>query len=92
MSTVRMMQFGSTLTDRPDGKKAFRVISTENTFPVMLDFAGVVSFGSSFGDEVILKVAELQDNKITVLNTNNVIRNSILRIVEDKTIAIQFCD
>jgi len=87
-----MIQFGSTLIGRADGKKGFKEILKKYEFPVAFDFSEVVSLGSSFGDEVILKVASKQDNKITVLNTNGVIKNSIRRIVEETSIDITFID
>ncbi len=85
-----MNQFGATLTDREDGKKAFLEISQKYAFPIILDFQGVISLGSSFGDEVILKIASLQENNITIKNTNDVIKNSIRRIIEDTVITITF--
>jgi len=90
MSTVAMNQFGSTLTDRADGKKAFREIFEKYRLPVTLDFKGVVSLGSSFGEEVILKIGPLQNNEITILNTNSVMKNSIRRIIEDTDIIVIF--
>ena len=92
MSTVQMSRFGSTLTDRADGKKAFQEITERYTPPLILDFQGVVSLGSSFGDEVILKIAPLQNFEITVLNTNKVMKNSVKRIVEDTGIKVLFND
>jgi hypothetical protein len=90
MNTVKMTQFGSTLTDRADGKKTSISIMDKYSQPVSLDFADVVSLGSSFGDEVILPLAEKQNRKIIVLNANNIIKNSIRRIVEDRLIEISF--
>ena len=92
MNIIKMNQFGSTLTDRSDGQKAFVVIAREDLFPVELDFSGVVSLGSSFGEEIILKIAPLQGNKITILNANNVIRFSIKRIIEDTSFQVSFRD
>ena len=92
MNTIPMRQFGSTLTDRADGKKAFQEILRKTVFPVSLDFSGVVSLGSSFGDEVILTVAERQGNTITVLHANKVIQNAIRRSVEDSPVAVSFSD
>lgn len=92
MSTVPMNQFGSTLTDRADGKKAFQEISAKYSLPVTLDFQGVVSLGSSFGEEVILKIAPLQDLKITIANTNSVMKNSVRRIVEETEIEVTLDD
>jgi anti-anti-sigma regulatory factor len=90
MNTVLMNQFGSTLTDREDGKKVFQQIAEKYSFPVILDFQGVVSLGSSFGEEIILKIAPLQNNEITICNTNDVIKNSVKRIVEDVKIDVTF--
>lgn len=92
MNTVEMIQFGSTLTDRADGKKVNNSIMDKYSLPIRLDFAAVVSLGSSFGDEVILPLAEKQNRKIIVLNANNVIKNSVRRIVEDRLIEISFVD
>ncbi len=92
MNTIPMRQFGSTLTDRADGKKAFQEILRRTALPVSLDFSGVVSLGSSFGDEVILAVAERQSNTITVLHANKVIQNAIRRSVEDSPVTVFFTD
>jgi hypothetical protein len=90
MNTVDMKQFGSTLTDRADGKKAYSVIADRYTLPVRLDFSEVVSLGSSFGDEIILPLAERQERKIMVIHANNVIKNSIRRIIEERSIEVTF--
>jgi len=90
MNTIPMRQYGSTLTDRADGKKAFQDILRRAVFPVSLDFSGVVSLGSSFGDEVILAVAERQGNSVTILNANRVIQNAIRRSVEDSPVTVSF--
>jgi len=92
MNTISMRQFGTTLTDRADGKKAFEEILRTTTFPVALDFSSVVSLGSSFGDEVILAVAERQGNTLAVAHANNVIKNAIRRSIEDTPIALSFED
>ena len=92
MNTVKMIQFGSTLTDRADGKKTSISIMDKYSQPVSLDFVDVVSLGSSFGDEVIPPLAEKQNRKIIILNANNIIKNSIRRIVEERSIEISFVD
>lgn len=92
MNTIRMIQYGSTLTDRADGKKVFEELVRRNVLPVVLDFSEVVSLGSSFGDEVVLKLAKRQGNDITILNTNGVIKNSIRRIMEDSSVTVSFED
>jgi len=90
MSTVQMKKFGATLTDRADGKKAYKEIRRTAIQPMELDFSGVMSLGSSFGDEVILKVAQLQGDQLTVLNANHVIQNAVRRTVEETDIRVSF--
>ncbi len=90
MNVVKLNLFGSTLTDRADGKKALAAILGQTSPPIALDFAGVVSLGSSFGDEIIPPLAEGQENTISILNANSVIRNCIRRIIEETTITVSF--
>lgn len=90
MSIVKMNEFGRTLTDREDGKKTFIEITVKNEYPIALDFSGVISLGSSFGDEIIPKIATMQGDKIEMFNANSVIQNSIKRTVEDLSIKIIF--
>jgi len=90
MHTILMRKFGTTLTDRADGKKVFGEILRASTFPVALDFSGVVSLGSSFGDEVILKIAERQGNVLNVAHANHVVQNAIRRSIEDSPISVSF--
>lgn len=92
MTTVQMRQFGSTLTDRADGKKVFEAIRRTSAFPVELDFSDVVSLGSSFGDEVVLAIAGMQLNEITVRHANHIIQNSIRRSIEDTLVTVSFKD
>lgn len=88
MKIFPMAKFGKTLTDREDGKKAFDLISSTDSKPYILDFEGVVSMGSSFGDEVILKLAKLQGDLIRVLNINDGIRASIKRVIEGTPVKV----
>ncbi len=64
MIIVRMDRFGRTLTDRADGQKAFDTIVNEFKGNIALDFSEVMSLGSSFGDEVVMRIAMLQNNRI----------------------------
>jgi len=90
MNIVEMKQFGATLTDREDGKKTFSMITEKYALPVALDFSEVVSLGSSFGDEVVPKIALMQGGEIELLNANRVIRNSIKRTVEELPVRVVF--
>ena len=88
MSIVPMIKFGRTLTDRPDGQKAFAAIVSEFKAPLTLDFKGVMSLGSSFGDEVVVKLAERQGNRIAVLNINDGVRACLKRVAEGTQIVV----
>ena len=90
MNIIKMTLFGATLTDREDGKKAFISIIKQNKPIITLDFSGVISLGSSFGDEIIPGIAAIQKNKIEILNANIVIQNSIKRTLEDMPIRVTF--
>lgn len=88
MTTVSMNRFGRTLTDRPDGKKAYEAIVASSAPPYILDFQGVMSLGSSFGDEVVVRLACLQNNHIKVVNINDGIRSCIKRVIEGTEITV----
>jgi len=88
MTLVAMNKFGRTLTDRPDGKKAYETIVADNAPPYILDFKGVMSLGSSFGDEVVIRLAQLQSNQIKIVNINDGIRACIKRVTEGTTVRV----
>lgn len=90
--TFNMKKFGRTLTDRPDGKKAFLDITSNGSFPDTLDFAGVMSLGSSFGDEVIPKLAAHHGNRIRIMNANSAIVDCISKIEEDTGIKAEILE
>ena len=85
-----MRKFGRMLTDRIDGKKAYNEISMVSELPNVLDFSNVVSLGSSFGDEVLPKLAEKNNNEIGVKNANQAIVSCIKKIVEDSGIKVEY--
>ena len=90
MNTVlEMKQFGITLTDRADGKKAWKQIS-ESSVPEMLDFQGVMALGSSFGDEVLPNVAKYHQGIIRIVNANKAIQSCISKIEEDFKFIVKY--
>lgn len=86
--SFEMKKFGRTLTDRLDGKKAYQEITANGHFPSLLDFSGVMSLGSSFGDEVLPKLAQHHSNKISVKNTSPAVMSCIKKIIEDSGIEV----
>ncbi len=88
MNTVKMNQFGSFLTGRDFGQKAMKELEPNLQYPVALDFAGTVSLGSSFGDEIIPVIARKQGGKLTVLNPSKAIWDCLIRIAAESKIEI----
>ena len=80
---VLMKKYGRTLTGREDGKKAFLEISSNYAPPIILDFDDVMALGSSFGDEVIPKLAIRQGSILSVRNANKSIQSCMKKILED---------
>ncbi len=90
MSEIELKKFGMTLTDRADGQKAFASIVKNHQQPYVLNFNGVMSMGSSFGDEVVVRLARIQGNQIAIFNANDGIKNCISRVIEETGIAVNF--
>lgn len=84
MNISKLSQFGVDLAGREFGNNVYDLIIKDTTFPIILDFDGVGSMGSSFADEVVVKIAKQQNNKIIVKNINRVIK-SCLNDVKDET-------
>jgi len=86
----KMNKFGRTLTDRADGKKAYQNIISNGEFPNLLDFSGDMSMGSSFGDEILPKLAEKNSNKIFIKNANMPIKSCVKKVKEDAQIEVEY--
>lgn len=89
MSMVNLKKFGLNLSGRPLGISSFTIILAENTAPYELDFNGVFSIGSSFADEVVAKLAELNGGKIKVVNSNNVINKCLKDVAQEKGFVLE---
>ncbi|MCM0604916.1 MAG: hypothetical protein KA715_02395 [Xanthomonadaceae bacterium] len=88
MNNLEMIRFGKTLTDREYGKKISQIILEKESFPMTLDFKGVISLGSSCGDEILNTIGPKQENNISVLNANAPIKACLSRVAEDLKIKI----
>jgi len=86
MNISKLNQFGADLAGRDFGKRVYEIIIQETKLPMVLDFAGVGSIGSSFADEVIVKIAGQQNNKIIVKNINRVIKSCLNDVAEEAKI------
>ena len=83
-----MKDYGIVLTGREFGLDVTKRLLKGVKYPVVLDFEGVASMGSSFGDEIIPKIASNQGNEIEVLNTTKPIADCINTVAKDAGIKI----
>jgi hypothetical protein len=91
-TTIEMVRFGRTLTDRLYGKQTAEAILREYGPPIALDFKGVISLGSSFGDEIVAALGPTQGWRIGVLNTNGAVRACLRKVGSDARVEIDFLD
>lgn len=89
MSTVSLKKFGLNLSGRPLGISSFPIILAEHQPPFELDFEGVYSIGSSFADEVVAKLAELNGGNIRILNSTNVINKCLRDVAKEKRFTLE---
>ncbi len=90
MNPIKMNAYGIVLTGREFGKNAGKEMAEKYKPPYYLDFAGVVSMGSSFGDEIFRALTQNSEDKITVLSASKVVQESLLQIQSDLKIQIKF--
>ncbi len=90
MNAVSMNRFGRTLTDREFGKSVATTITGEANFPIVLDFKGVITLGSSCGDEILTAIATKQGNQVQIMNANQAIKSCLAKVAEDSKIEISF--
>lgn len=90
MNTIEMAKFGRTLTDRPYGQQiSEKIVNTEH-FPIALDFKGVISLGSSFGDELLSALGPKQENNVVVFNVNDAVRSCLEKVSLDLGVNLDF--
>ena len=93
MTPIKLEKYGPVLTGREFGKDVCKILMQEIVLlkkPYSLDCAEILSIGSSFGDEVIPKIAALQGNKIQILNANKPVQNCIAKVARDAKIDVVF--
>jgi hypothetical protein len=89
MNVIKLSKYGAVLTGREFGSDVMANLLENLKLPVMLDFAGVESLGSSFGDEVVPVIASKQGNTIKVLNANNEVKATLDDIAFDSNIKLE---
>jgi anti-anti-sigma regulatory factor len=92
MHTIILKEYGSILTGREKGKSTMLRLD-EKTPPneeIIFDLTGVLSMGSSFGDEIFPKIANRQAGRITVRGASPSVRHCLELVASDANITIQF--
>jgi hypothetical protein len=89
MTFFALKEFGAVLTGREYGKSVYSTLGAKLSNPAGLDFDGVESMGSSFGDEIVPPIARKQGNKIAVKNANPVITACLMDIAEEHHIELE---
>lgn len=88
MNRLDMGKYGTILTGRDFGKQIMEELGSTLDYPVELDFRGVTSLGSSFGDEVVPVIARRQNNQLTVIGPNKAVYDCLSQIAEEYEIQI----
>jgi hypothetical protein len=84
MCEIQMNEFGVVLTGRAYGKDCFEKMSRSNLLPpFILNFNGVISLGSSFGEEIIVPLSKMTTDFIKIINANSSIQDCIQKIEID---------
>lgn len=89
MAIIKMSSFGSVLTGREYGANVAKKILSEFSPPLVFDFAGVLSVGSSFGDEIFKATVNLGTDKIKIQNVNKVVKAALSQVQSDLGITIE---
>jgi hypothetical protein len=91
MTRIKMNMYGAVLTGRAFGKEVYeRIFAGLNKQLVILDFEGVFSLGSSFGEEIVVPIAKLQQSQVTVVSAAPAVRDCLEQIEKDYKIKINF--
>ncbi len=92
MNKLKMNKFGSVLTGREFGVDTMIKISEDIEYPVILDFLGVNSLGSSFADEVLIPIAKNQKNFVEVCNAKKPVWVCVKEVAKDGGITVRLAE
>ena len=90
MTTIKMKTYGAILTGREFGQTVLNTLLEKHRPPFELDFEGVFSMGSSFGDEVLPPIAKLQGNELQIINASKTVKACIEDIRAETNIRFIF--
>ena len=85
---IRLKKFGTTLISRQTGKEALAAFepvlrTLKKNEKVEIDFAGVVTFTPSWGDEFLTPLQKRYKEKLTLKNIKNPSVLATLQILEE---------
>lgn len=93
MSEIKMNEFGIALTGRPYGKDCFEKISRRGLeAPYILNFKGVISLGSSFGEEIVVPLSKLNGGELSIVSANPAVKDCLEKIKFDFKLTLLFQD
>ena len=93
---IELRKFGTTLTSRDSGREAYKVIEPslrglKDDEEVTVDFSGVNTFSPSWGDEVVMNIIRNTNNKVVLLNTDNIsVKESMKLLAEVNRVELNF--
>lgn len=92
MCEIQMKEFGVVLTGRAYGKDCFEKLSRRNlSSPFTINFNGVISLGSSFGEEIIVPLSKMTTDPIRIMNANPAIQDCLKKIEIDFKLQLVHC-
>ena len=92
MTIIKLKEYGGILTGREFGKTVLTALLEKHRPPFELDFEGVFSMGSSFGDEVLPPMAKLQGNELQIINASKTVKACIEDIRIETNIKFTYSD
>jgi len=84
---IELKKFGTTLVSRQNGREAYLAFlpslkAVAEDEEVSINFADVITFSPSWGDEFLRPMAEQYGERLTLLNTDNLSVVASLDIIE----------
>ena len=87
---IELKKFGTTLISRQTGREAFSALqpllrNVKNDQNIEIDFAGVLTFSPSWGDEFLTPLLNTYGDKLVLRNTDNPSVRATLEMLEKIT-------
>jgi len=84
---IELKKFGTTLISRQNGREAFAALQSQlsqlsENDNLELDFAGVITFTPSWGDEFLSPLQKIYESRLTLTNTENPSVKATLELLE----------